>query len=133
MKRLAAESLFLILLAASFSLSYAQIRIISTSQSFLGSDIATPILSSRTATWVLDWKNTDRPLTTDTAFIGISGIDVSSSRVDYSVGFVESTSGTSFTMEIKVGSECAINSIQHFVLGAFDCKLYGSFIYLLFY
>lgn len=123
MKRLALRSLFYAILAIAFPLSYAQIRIVSTSHSFQGSNIASPVLSSRTATWTLDWKNTDRKLTAETAFIGINGIDVSSSIVDFSIGF-DTTSDTEITMQIKVGSMCAINLIQHFVLSSFDCKLY---------
>ena len=122
MKRFAIRSHFWILLAILFSLSYAQVRIVSTSHSFLGTPVATPSMSSRTGTFILDWKNTDRILTVENAFIGISGIDIQTSIVNFSLGFISTTNDMDFTLQIKVGSNCAINSIQVFVLSTFDCK-----------
>lgn len=123
MKRFTIQSFSLVLLAILFSLSNAQIRIVSKSYSFLGTPVATPTIMTRTESFNLDWKNTDRRLEPANAFIGISGIDVQTSRVDFTMDYPSTTSDVNITLRVKAGPNCAINSIQAFVLSTFDCKL----------
>lgn len=130
MTQFVSQSLLWAILALLFSLSYAQIRIVSKSYTFEPILVGNLAATTRTESWNLDWKNTDRRLTVDHAFVGISGIDVKTSRVDFALKFVLTSSDEDISLSMKVGPNCAINSIQAFVLSTFDCKFFNSIIYL---
>lgn len=123
MKQLTTQLSFSLLFVVLFSLSYAQIRILSTTNSFQGTFVAFADAFSRDSAWTFGSKYADRALTAATAFIGLSSIDVQTSTVDYEITF-QTASVVDITLQLTAGPDCAVNSVQLFVLSAFDCKLH---------
>lgn len=60
-----------------------------------------------------------------TTFIGISGIGVKTTTVDFTVEFqAVYVNIPEFAVKMTAGANCAIDSIDHFVLSTFDCKVH---------